>query len=512
MKKILLSAIMAIVCVGTASAQYDFSQISGKCGEDLIWTFDGQTLMIQNVNKKYTPMPMADYDTKKVAPWTKKKLDVQKVVIGAFITRIGSCAFAECRNLRTVEFETQQVETIGWGAFLNCRKLDNLSFPTSLTSIETIAFANCFSISTLTIPEHCKVGDMAFLSCNKLSRLSIAKTANLGDAVFASEEYDIDGNVVAHKYYNRELIKMPEEITVQNCEQYGLDTETVGNFIKRRGFILDSNYDDITSNVDSMIPASSDRRSDIYALIIGNQNYSRYNTTSPDVNYAIHDARVFKEYCEKTIGVPSENIHVYEDATKHVILEESIDWLSHIDNRGDKRLIVYYAGHGVPYTSNENKTAEAYMLPVDVKGEKPYLGISLGDFYSKIGDLAFNQTSVFLDACFSGMGRSNRPVVKGQRSIEIETDDEKVTSNNMVVFSAAQGNETAQGYAAQGHGLFTYFLLNKLKETRGFVSYKELSDYIKDNVTKTSLRMATQKKQTPKTSSSNDSSWEGWFF
>jgi hypothetical protein len=65
------------------------------------------------------------------------------------------------------------------------------------------------------------------------------------------------------------------------------------------------------------------------------------------------------------------------------------------------------------------------------------------------------------------------------------------------VFSAAQGNETAQGYPEEGHGLFTYFLLKELKDTNGTISFGDLSDRLATNVSRQALQLKLQKKQTP---------------
>jgi hypothetical protein len=66
----------------------------------------------------------------------------------------------------------------------------------------------------------------------------------------------------------------------------------------------------------------------------------------------------------------------------------------------------------------------------------------------------------------------------------------------MVVFSAAQGDETAYPYKDKGHGLFTYYLLKKLKETKGNVSLEELSSYITEKVSRESI-VSNGKSQTP---------------
>lgn len=81
---------------------------------------------------------------------------------------------------------------------------------------------------------------------------------------------------------------------------------------------------------------------------------------------------------------------------------------------------------------------------------------------------------------------------------------------NTVVLTAAQGNETAGFYEEQGHGLFTYFLLKKLQETKGDITLEQLSNYI---TTEVKRRSAVQGKiQTPSItpSSSLANNWQSW--
>ena len=71
----------------------------------------------------------------------------------------------------------------------------------------------------------------------------------------------------------------------------------------------------------------------------------------------------------------------------------------------------------------------------------------------------------------------------------------------MVVFTAAQGDETAYPYNDKRHGMFTYFLLKKLQETKGEVTLGELSDYLVEEVGRQSF-VKNGKMQTPTTSPS----------
>ena len=72
----------------------------------------------------------------------------------------------------------------------------------------------------------------------------------------------------------------------------------------------------------------------------------------------------------------------------------------------------------------------------------------------------------------------------------------------MVVFSAAQGDETAYPYKEKAHGMFTYYLLKKLQETSGDVTLGELADYVTEEVSRRAI-VENSKSQTPSVSVSD---------
>jgi hypothetical protein len=492
MKKYISTII--ILLFGITAIQAQTSTIEGSCGDDMKWSFDGYTLSVFTVSKDHFFKPMDNYGMERnISPWRKKKLDIRRVQIGSGVTSIGSCAFAVCENLTEVLFEGTEVNSIGWGAFLNCFRLHTISLPIKLNTIEKIAFANCRSLSSIKIPAKCRVEDQAFASCDNLQSIECSTTAILGQQVFVKEDF-VNGKL-QHIPYSGEILRIPPYINSNNCHLYGLAKEAVKKAKSEKA--MEEDYDEVTSKLDFNIPLSGIARNDTYVLIIGNQNYRFV----PDVPYAIHDARVFGDYCKAILGVPTNNIHITENATKYMILDEEInEWLGSMTNREQKRLIVYYAGHGVPDIDNHNKS---YLLPTDVRGTSPKNGIALDEFYAKIGDMAFAQTTIFLDACFSGITRDNEGVTETTRSVEIVAEDTPLNEGALVVFSAAQGNETAQGYPEEGHGLFTYYLLKELRESSGIVNFGRLSDNIREGVSEKAKSLKLRKKQTPTTSYSN---------
>ena len=502
LKRIALFLLVGLCWMSAMQAQ-NTNPKSGKCGNDIEWSFDGRTLYLTNADPRKGVASIPDFDlSKDMAPWVKMKLSIRKVVIGPTIGRIGSCSFANCEELTSVEFQDVYLWEIGWGAFLNCKSLFNFSIPVNVKRIGTIAFANCSSLRSVKIPNLARVEDQAFLNCTNLSLIEVGNNALLGKATFATE-VQVNGKT-AHKNYTGEIRSLPQNINVDNCSEYGLDKESVAICLKNA---LPLQENGRLSNVDTDVPESKVMRNNTYALIIGNEHYRFVS----DVPFAQNDASIFAEYCKKTLGIPASNVHVCNDATKHMILEQELDdWLTHeVNDRNYKRLIVYYAGHGVPDIKDHNK---AYLLPTDVYGTKPHQGIALDQFYTLIGNLGFERVTVFIDACFSGVNRDNEGL-SVERAVEVEAQSARPTTGNMVVFSAAKGNETAQSYQEEGHGLFTYYLLKELQETQGVITYGKLGQQIQRNVSNVAPTLDLRKKQTPRAITTYDTDeWKEFSF
>ncbi len=245
--------------------------------------------------------------------------------------------------------------------------------------------------------------------------------------------------------------------------------------------------------VDVNIPTNPTNQTNTFAVIIANENYKR----EVKVEYALNDGAVFKEYCLKTLGIPAQNIHYASDATFGSMKSE-IKWISEVAAayKGEAKLIFYYAGHGMP---NET-TKEAYLLPTDGFSSDFETAIRLEELYTKLNENPSKSITVFLDACFSGSIRDNG-MLASARSVVVKPK-QALLASNMVVFSATTDDETAYPYHEKQHGLFTYFLLKKLQDTKGNLSYSELSEYISNNVKKQSV-VVNQKSQSPQVNVGN---------
>ena len=256
----------------------------------------------------------------------------------------------------------------------------------------------------------------------------------------------------------------------------------------------------VKSDVDVDIPSGWGVNNNTFAVIIANEAYRHED----NVAYARSDGESFRNYCMKTLAIPEEHIHFCSDATLNEIRME-VNWLRDVGNAfGDKaKVIVYYSGHGVPDEAGN----ETYLLPVDGLGKDVETGYKLSNLYKQLGELPVKSVSVFLDACFSGAKKDGEMLVAARGVVRSRQTSSVPLSGKVMVFSASKADETAMTYDKKGHGLFTYFLLQKLKQTKGNVTMKELVEYVTSSVTKESV-VAVRKQQTPQFSCSPDMNLE----
>ncbi len=247
------------------------------------------------------------------------------------------------------------------------------------------------------------------------------------------------------------------------------------------------------ADVDQNIPENSSHPLR-FALIIGNEDYASFQqhlSSEVNVAYARNDASAMKAYANSCLGIPEENTIFLLDATFGA-MQQAIHKMSLIikNTGGEAEVFVYYAGHGLPDELNR----EPYLIPVDISGKNVSMGIKLQDLYAQLSTYPAKKVTFFIDACFSGGARNQGLLATRGVKITPRTD---LLQGNIVSFTASSANQSSLPLEKQQHGLFTYYLLKKLQETKGDVSYQELADYLKKQVALQSV-LVNDKEQEPK--------------
>lgn len=312
-----------------------------------------------------------------------------------------------------------------------------------------------------------------------------------GKYVATSDGLKLIGLIVSVGGKQYQSIKMNEEVSQSNIMIELPDISLPIASVEK----VSTNPTNIVTDksLDTEIPSTSVINSNTFVVIIGNEKYQKV----AEVPYANNDAQIVAAYCRKTLGIPIQNIRQYNNVTFGTMLTAVSDIKNIAEAyEGNLNIIFYYAGHGIP----DEGSHDAYLLPVDADGKLTEVCYPVSRLYKELGDLGAKNVIVFMDACFSGAQRGDGMLMSA-RGVAIKSKAQ-IPNNNMVVFSAATGEETAYPYKEKGHGLFTYFLLKKLQETRGECTLGELGEYIKQKVRQHSV-LVNRKSQTPTIQSSS---------
>lgn len=111
---------------------------SGTIGENLTWTFDGETLVISGTGE----IPKTFSNNK----------EIKNVIIEDGITKIGEGAFDDCSGLKSITIPNSVTE-IGGQAFRFCESLTNIFIPAGVTDIKNGAFVLCKNLTNIEVDE-----------------------------------------------------------------------------------------------------------------------------------------------------------------------------------------------------------------------------------------------------------------------------------------------------------------------------------------------------------------------
>ncbi len=219
------------------------------------------------------------------------------------------------------------------------------------------------------------------------------------------------------------------------------------------------------------------------AIIIGIEKYE--NLTNLDAKYANRDAKAFRAYATRALGVKPSNIKMLIDdkATRSQALKAFKLWLPKISGKGGKEIHIFFAGHGLASDNGE----DLFIIPQD--GESSLLedtAISRVELISLIKKVNPKSVTMFFDTCYSGQTRDERMLVASLRPLRIVADEQD-TPDNFTIFTASNYDQTSGSIEEAKHGMFSYYLMKGLegkadenKDKK--ITNGELIAYLQDNV------------------------------
>ena len=111
---------------------------------------------------------------------------LQSISIPDSVTSIGDNTFSCCFHLQSINIPNSVTSIRDW-AFSVCKSLQSIIIPNSVTSIGDYAFYNCSSLQSINIPDSVtSIGDYAFNRCESLQSINIPDNViSIGNFVFS---------------------------------------------------------------------------------------------------------------------------------------------------------------------------------------------------------------------------------------------------------------------------------------------------------------------------------------
>lgn len=252
------------------------------------------------------------------------------------------------------------------------------------------------------------------------------------------------------------------------------------------------NIGTITATVKSVYqhPLLRDLPKNIYGaenttvLLVGNSDY-KY---APEADYAIRDIRLMHTYFTDVLGVPKNQVTYLENASLSDMVyylgnTEQEGRLMDIPNRPEKRLIVYFSGHGMPTLDGK----DGFLLPVDSRLNRPDItAFKLSSFYEQLRLLEMGETIVFLESCFSGRtGDGQSLLPNASASVGVQIKIPLLANENVSIFTASDASELASWDNSNQTGLFTARLLEGFRhfaQQKKSFSSEELAIWLENPV------------------------------
>lgn len=329
----------------------------------------------------------------------------------------------------------------------------------------------------------------------------MVKVSGIASASNAITRVTVDGKNVPFKAGSKNATRQLTRLT---------DAETSVTFETTRGIAVNTTQlvveaeDRSGSRTRVLVPVVAQKRGTIssrqkYALIIGISKYQQKGI--PNLEYADVDARSIYEFLQQPAagGFSRENMLLLanEHATHARIREALTNFIARATPQD--LLLIFFAGHGAP---DPNASQNLYVIAHDTDAtDMPETALSMPKLRAYLDrNVRSKRVVLLMDACHSA-GLST----EGTRDLGNNLSNQYLErllyqEEGRAIITSSDVNERSHESSkwGNGHGVFTYYVLEGLKGTADtnrdrVVSVGELFRYVRQKV-----RLDTNLKQNPR--------------
>ena len=316
-------------------------------------------------------------------------------------------------------------------------------------------------------------GDDAFEDALELLKSAVAECPELGDAWYYRSlvEKRLGHTALANYSLDKARFNGSEALN-QGLDPLILSTPA------SRGFEATES----TTPVPAAPPVRPGPVQQKWALVVGISHFT--DSEIPKLNFTTADAKSFAAALEDPNigGFPADNVHVLTDdqaTTKNI--KEELNWIARHAQPNDL-VIIYVATHGTPRTMDSAGGAN-YLVTYDTEiysngsfdedsmYATAYPMVELANAVAT--RMKALRTAVFLDTCYSGgaAGTAAGGSAPAEKLASSAPSDKMLAhmaeGTGRIVMAASEVNEESLESNQLGHGYFTYYLLQVLKNGKG---------------------------------------------
>ncbi len=328
-------------------------------------------------------------------------------------------------------------------------------------------------------------GNDAFEDALQLLKHAVSECAELGDAWYYRSIVEKRlGHAALASYAMDKARFNGSEALNQGLDPLVLSTPA------SRGFATDEG----TTPVPVAPPVPPGPVQQKWALVVGISHFT--DSQIPRLNFTTADAKAFAATLEDpSIGsFPADNVHVLTDeqaTTKNI--KEELNWIARHAQANDL-VVIYVATHGTPRTMDaaganylvtyDTEIYNAGAFDEDSMYATAYPMVELANAVAT--RMKALRTAVFLDTCYSGGAASSGAPASAAKLTSSAPSGSMLAhmteGTGRIVMAASEVNEESLESNQLGHGYFTYYLLQALKNGKGATPLSQVYSTVAQDV------------------------------